>query len=221
MSREQRKEIAATFSSQLSPALLRLLPRFELLHARAVDLGADKTVAELTAVQQMVLDEMGGADSDEIDTLISDYLRTGYHASFSVAMGDKADEVDDEETGDGPPKYKRLERLLDTVNNLKNSLILGTAVAVGVALMSEHPKQNYDTVFGERADVFAIVELTAATTAGALGAAGAQHLGYVRIVSTPECEFCQGYEGRILGTDEEDGMPPLHHGCQCDIEPLE
>jgi hypothetical protein len=44
----------------------------------------------------------------------------------------------------------------------------------------------------------------------------------VQLVSDGGCEFCDSYDGRILDVDNDtSGMPPLHNGCACDIEPLD
>ncbi|HVN52076.1 MAG TPA: hypothetical protein VMT43_11610 [Acidimicrobiales bacterium] len=42
----------------------------------------------------------------------------------------------------------------------------------------------------------------------------------VRLAASPGCcDFCAGYDGRILPPDS-DGVPPLHRGCTCDLETL-
>lgn len=44
---------------------------------------------------------------------------------------------------------------------------------------------------------------------------------YVEFNASDGCDFCAGYDGRILTiADDESGMPPLHNGCNCTIEPL-
>lgn len=56
------------------------------------------------------------------------------------------------------------------------------------------------------------------------GEAAAYHQGDVLIRIVAEegaCEFCAGYDGRILAPDDTDGLPPLHSpGCDCGIEAI-
>jgi hypothetical protein len=182
--------------------------------------GNAKTV-ELNSAQEWVQGQLDDGEYDEIDDAIAQYLKDGHSAAYAAAMGEDADLEDDEGDDEEGGGKSRLGKLLDTVEDIRGSLIGGLAIAVGTALLSDNPEQNIQAAYDERASVFATVELTAATTAGTLDSAERQGLAFVRIEATPECEFCEGYTGRILALDDDDGMPPLHNGCQCDIEPLD
>lgn len=216
ISRAERQAIVEDHAQKLSKSLRGLLPAPSELLAAWTDLAASRKQAKPTAAAEFVEDQMD-EDYDDLDDQITQLLKRGHSAAYQASLIDGFDEDADESN---PDNRGRLAKLLDTVEDMRGTLIGATIIAVGVALVSEHPEENLPAALDERAEMFATVELTAATSAGTLDATQAQHLAFVRITATPECDFCQDYEGRILELDEESGMPPLHNGCQCDLEPL-
>jgi hypothetical protein len=126
-------------------------------------------------------------------------------------------------TGDEPTTTTALTKVLDAIPGSREILV-GLAVgAVADALLSTDPDAVGAALAGGGwAEPFTATELTPAIAAGTLDSCEQQKIYVVRIVaSSGDCEFCEGYDGRILHLDETSGMPPLHRGCSCDIEPLD
>lgn len=230
LSRADKAKLIADHTPKIRAAVAALLPSpAALIDGWATRQDSTKNATTERHGAQAFVKEQLGLDPDQfddIDTAITDYLTGVHHAAWDATGLDledleaEADEEDDEED-DTPGHRSRLGRLIDTVSDMRSELIAGIVVGVAVALLSDNPAGNIDQVMVDRPEVFATTELTGAATAGALDAAQAAKVEYVRITATPECEFCAGYEGRILALDDDDGMPPLHNGCNCDVEPLD
>lgn len=158
-------------------------------------------------------EEYGSAsdDFDELDGELEEFYRAGHRLAFETGGAD-GDPVDD----------GRLTRLLDSIPGSREILVGAATALIVDNLRSDTPQTVLADVVGPQTEVFAGVEATVAFTAGSLDSAEKQGLARVRIVADDgDCDFCEAYSGRVLELDDDSGMPPLHRGCQCDIEPLD
>lgn len=144
---------------------------------------------------------------------IVNYQTAGHNAAWNVISGDDPDPSD-------PPS--RLKELWDKAPAVRDALVVSVVGLTVDALLSRDPETNLDAVASTASESFATNELTNALAAGTRDVAEKYGMTHVRIVaSAGDCDFCDGYDGRIMSPDDSDGMPPLHRGCSCDIEPLD
>lgn len=215
----EKAAIIATHAARIHAAILALLPPSdELVSAwqerEALTKGTD------TADAESYIREAADADYGDLDAEIADLIKAGHSKAWAVAWVTEDDELDPGYDDEDPPS--RLQRLLDAVPVTRTDLIVATVGVVAGALLSENPTENLTDALTYQADTFATVEITATLTAGTLDSAERQQIAHVQLVaSAGECEFCAGYDGRIMPIDHEEGMPPLHNGCSCDVEPLD
>lgn len=219
VSRADKQAIIDLHGPRIAAAINAMFPPAATLVAGWTNTKADDQAnTAATEYMRAQLDD-GDEESDDLDGEIEEFITAGHQAAWSAAWVDE--DEDDAVPGKAPG---RLQTLLDSVPDLRDALIAGAiGLAVG-ALTSSKPEENLTALVDDNALIgeFPTVELTSTLTAGSLDAAQQQQLEYVRIVtSAGECDFCQGYADRILSIDEDSGMPPLHRGCQCDIEPLD
>lgn len=218
VSRADKQTIVDHHAPKIAAAIRALLPSpAALVAGYTASKSVDSDAAEAYMREQLDVDE---TEFDDLDGEIEDFVKAGHQSAWSAAwVGDEED--DEVPDGEAPG---RLAALLDSVPDLRDTLIAGAIGLAVDALTSTRPEENLTDVLGtaEFVDTFASVELTATCTAGTLDAAEAQNLVYVQlVVGGGECDFCQGYDGRIMSIDDDEGMPPLHNGCQCDVEPLD
>lgn len=215
--RAARAKLIETQADALRTAVLDLLPA-----------AGDLTAAwdEHTATTKSASDAADwvgsqlAAGTSTLDAAVAGMVTAGHRLGWEHGWleGDP-DDPDDVPAGD----RSRLGALLEDVPELREALIAAGITAVAGALVSRDRDTAITDVFdtGSWAGTFATVELTASISAGTLDSAVRQKLAVVELVAGgDECDFCQGYDGRILGLDEDAGMPPLHRGCQCTVDPL-
>lgn len=216
VSRADKDKLAATHGKAIAGAVLALLPAPAKLAAAWAERAAEsKAAADPT---EFVQDQIADGSFDDVDDAIAALLRAGHLAAWKAAWI-----YGDEEEPHESAKGSRLAELIDSVPGLRDALVATAVGVVAGALVSRDQEAALETAFVEIpwGETFAAVNLTASCTAGTLDSATKQNLAYVELVVSPgECEFCTGYEGRIMKVDQTSGMPPLHVGCQCDIEPL-
>jgi SPP1 gp7 family putative phage head morphogenesis protein len=85
--------------------------------------------------------------------------------------------------------------------------------------------EENDAFSSARAETIARTETAAADVAGNI--IGWQESGVVDgkewiVADAGECDLCQAYAGTIVPLDEEfeEGDPPLHPNCRCDVLPV-
>lgn len=169
---------------------------------------------------ETLVDDSLSDDFDDLDTSIEEYVKAGHQAAWDAAWLDG--DPDDPDGADGLPG--RLSKLLDSVPGLRDAVIATATGLVVDALRSHDPETNVAGVLDDQqfATDFAGVELTAALSAGTLDSAERQQIAYVQFTTgAGECSFCDDFDGRIMTLDEDSGMPPIHRGCQCSVEPLD
>lgn len=215
--RAEKDKLAATHGKAIAAALLDLLPSAAKLCA-AWDAKVAETKAEHDPTE-FVQDLLDGGSFDDVDDAIAALLRAGHKTAWSAAWI-YGDEEDPDETAKG----SRLGALIDGVPGLRDALVATAVTTVASVLVSRDRDTATEATFVEVpwGETFAAVNLTASCSAGTLDSAEKQNLAYVEFVvdGGDECDFCVGYDGRIMKLDETSGFPPLHRGCQCDIEPL-
>lgn len=216
--RAARAKLIDTQADALLAAVVELLPA-------PADLAAawDAHTAETKSASDAAdwLGSQLGTGTAAVEAALAGMLVAGHRVGWEHGwLDDDPDDPDDVPDED----RSRLEALLDAVPELREALIATAITVVAGALVSTDRDTALAAVFDSGAEwtgTFATVELTAAMSAGTLDSAQRQKLAVVELVaSTGECEFCQGYDGRILRIDEDAGMPPLHRGCQCTVDPL-
>lgn len=211
--RAARAKLITSQAEALRDAVLDLLPGTSDLLA-AWDEHAATTKAAADAA-----DWIGGqiaTRTTKLDAAIAAMLTAGHELGWQHAYDDDPDEP----AGDD---RSRLEALLDAVPGIREALISTAITAVAGVLVSNDRADAITDVFGSSdwLEPFTSAELTPAISAGTLDAAARQDIAFVELVAGgDECDFCQGYDGRILRLDEDAGMPPLHRGCQCSVDPL-
>lgn len=174
----------------------------------------------LAAARGFVADQQ--RPTTDVDQTMSDLAADGY----DLGDHDMTAAVDGTLAGPGP----RLD------------LAITTAVAVGAAIIATLNDRIAKTLTDNSADNIpdAIATLWTATdypdwvrdridgaltdpiTQGQVASAEANNIEHVQLVASEgDCDFCAGYDGRILTLpDDESGLPPLHNNCLCDIAPL-
>lgn len=216
VSRAAKDKLVADHSKRIAGKVAALFPSPADLVS---GFTATKDDTPSQAAARKYVEEQMGVDYDPLDQAVEDFIMAGHDAAWEAAWitdGSQPDTADKVSTA--------LDKLRDAIPDVRDVLIGLTVGAVASAILSDNPEANTATVIDDHATVddFAGNELTGALAAGTLDASQQQQIFVVQIVaSTGDCEFCQGYDGRILHIDETEGMPPLHNGCGCDIEPLE
>ena len=216
VSRADKDKLIAKHGPQLAAVVRKGIPSADSLIGGWNDaVAADKSVSEHAKAAQTYVEDAFDIDEDELDSEIEDLQTAGHGAAWhEIAFADP--------DLDNPPS--RLKALWDSA---PDALIAGVIGLTVDALLSQDPESNLDTVTNADADApwadtFASNELTPALSAGSLDVAEQYGMKHVRITaSAGECDFCAEYDGRIMELDDESGMPPLHRGCACDIEPLD
>jgi hypothetical protein len=223
VSRATKATLTARHGRALQSSVANLFPSAaDLVDGWIARDNATKS-AGTSAARAFVAEQIDIEDDDvfdDVDDDLGDMLADGHNAAFGAATGSDWDDEDDD---DDSPDRSRLSSLLDSVPGLRTALIGGATAAIAGALLSDDPQAAVQAALDDtdRYETFASVQLTTAYTAGTLDGADAAGSRYVQLVaSADECDFCAGYDGRIMAVDDTDGMPPLHNGCQCDIEPL-
>lgn len=214
VSRAAKDKLVATHAKKIAATVAALLPSAgDLVDGWTATKAADDPQA---AARAYVEDQMG-VDYDDLDGDLEEFIRAGHQAAWEAAW--ITDEDDDPDAKVSTALDKVLAALPDT-----RDVLVGLAVgAVADAIRSDDAAGNTAAALDGAgyAEPFTATELTPALSAGTIDSAQQQQIFVVQIVtSAGECEFCEGYAGRILHIDETDGMPPLHRGCACDIEPL-
>lgn len=225
VSRATKDRLIADHTSRIGAALSRILPAAvdELVDGWQEREATTKTLTDRQQAARAYLAEKIDHDAaDDLDDDLDDFLRDGYSAAWEAA-GLDVDDLDDLDDDDDEPAGRptRLGRLLAAVGEHRHELVAAAVTAAAIALCSHDPHTALAATPDDVARSFVTVELATATTAGTLDATQRQGIRRVRLVSDGGCEFCDDYDGRILDLDDENGMPPLHRGCACDIEPLD
>lgn len=210
----KRAKLVKARTPGLADKLLALLPDpADLLAAWAERQATAKSAARDDAAA--FVDDMLDDDLVEgIESEIADSLTDG----FGLGWGETGADGDPES---GPES--RLGTLL-----AEHPVIARTAVAVLVTGVtdvlvsrSQVGPDDVKAAASSTASSTLQVEITSAITVGTQDGCQAAGIANVRLVAAgAECEFCQGYDGRIMPFDDDSGMPPLHRGCECGIEPL-
>lgn len=217
VSRADKQAIVSHHAAKITAAIKALLPSpSKLIEGFAASKSANSDAATAYMQSQLDIEE---DIYDDLDGEVEDFIKAGHQAAWQAAW--VGDEEDDQVPGEPP---SRLQSLLDSVPDLRDALIAGVIGLAASALISDNPQDNLTNVLDgtDHTEAFASVELTAVCTAGTLDSAEAQKLAYVQLAtSAGECEFCEGYADRIMSIDDDEGMPPLHRGCQCDLVPLD
>lgn len=153
-------------------------------------------------------------DDGTLEDAVDDMLTDGYEAGLEAL------DVDPDEVPAKESRFANLDR-----DVIVAGLALTIAAGVADALLSrDDPAAAIDAYVSPENEAWATTaaaELTDPITAGVQDGSKVAGVENVRLVSDGGCEFCDGYDGRIMAIDDDEGMPPLHPGCQCDIEPLE
>lgn len=203
--------LRTTHAERLRAAVRAALPAAADLVAGS-PLGKAAALSDDRAAAQEYVS--GKLKASKLQAPIEEMLTDGHAAGFEAAG------LDPEDADEGD----RLDELLnddgDRADRLAVVVVAGVAGAL-VARTDDTEAAIDEFLDGDYAETFAGVELTAPLSAGTLDGCDKAEIARVRVAASEgDCSFCGDYDGRIMTTDEEGGMPPLHNGCTCDLEPL-
>lgn len=215
-----RNRLVDAHAAKIATAVRALFPSSSAMRdAWAAHEASTKAPTEAERASQTLVRRLMG-DPAPVTAAFKSLAEDGHAAGYSAVTDEDPDEQDEEEGSGGSHRLRTLMAAAAPV--AAAALVASVAGLVASALRSDDP-DAIDRVLSDDtwATTAASVELTASLSAGTLDGCAKVDIAHVRlVVSGDECEFCQGYDGRIMTTDEDGGMPPLHRGCVCDIEPL-
>jgi hypothetical protein len=221
VSRAAKNKLIKAHAPAIAEKVRAMLPSPSKLVEDWTATTVDKALTDnQQAARKFIEDQLDDSTDmyDDLDGEIEDFIRAGHKTAYQAAW------ISDDLDVDDAPETTALSALLDKLPDARDVLIGIGVGLVADALISDNPDANLTSVLDDHefVDSFAGTELTGSLAAGTLDSAQKQEIYVVQIVASDgDCEFCQGYDGRILHLDETDGMPPLHRGCSCDIEPLD
>lgn len=179
--------------------------------------AATKQQADLPSAKEMIARHRG--DPDPVIEELVDLYGDAYAEELGGFDDIDRDDMDDE----GTPTGRRWAALVAGAaayaatiiaakgNDLAQTLVDYSATNVADALTDALNDDDWATSWIDHAGHEASVTADAAVyeTRGSA----------VRIKVQPgECDFCEGYDGRVLSPDNTSGLPPLHLHCICQIE---
>lgn len=218
MSAGAKSKLQAKYSLAIAKAAGKMIHADRLI-ARWAEHDAHHKAAKPTSeadrlARAMIESDIDDEDIDDLEDTVDDMLEAGWDEGVDASGADAGD-VD---------KGHRFQTLMARAAPLVTA-ITGSAIAsVASALLSGKTATEIGDIFASSSWAAGAVtgELTAALTTGMRDGSIAQKISYVRLdASSGECDFCAGYDGRILEVDDDAGMPPLHRSCNCDITALE
>jgi hypothetical protein len=230
---DTRAELVKTYDARLSAAAAKLINPTKLIagwNSRDEDKAPAPDSQVRTDARQYVAralgltdvdvdtldldeDDLEDLDLDDLDDEADDMITAGHTAGWSavgldpdLAAGSRLDAL-----RDGLKSAVIAAVIGKTIEIVANSLARGDDADALAAILDE-----------PFAETIVSADLTVTLSAGLLDGCEAAEIARVQIsASAGDCEFCQGYDGRILDINDDSGMPPLHRGCACDLEPLE
>lgn len=205
--KDKRIAVISRQTKALSAAIRKSLPTpAELMGGWVPDKDA---AADRVRAARYVRDE--SFESDDVPDAVADGLYDGFSVGWEELSLD-------EEPENGPDT--RLGNLLSTTDTIAAVTMAAVVVSIAARLVAGDEAGIYDGIDNAARSTWD-VEMTGAITAGTQQGCKTVGISKVMLVADgDECEFCALYNGRIMDTDHDDGMPPLHNGCGCWIDPL-
>jgi len=205
--KDRRVAVIAKQTEALTAAIRKSLPTpAELVGGWVPDKDA---AADRVRAAKYVRSEL--FESDDVPDAVADGLYDGFSIGWEeLGVGEDPD--------NGPDP--RLGKLLSTVDTITAVTVAAVVVNIAARLVAGDEAGIYDGMTDAAQSTWD-VEMTGAITAGTQQGCGT--LGGSKVVLVAdgnECEFCTSYDGRVMDTDHDSGMPPLHNGCGCWIDPL-
>ena len=221
--RLDRAGLVARHAPKLASAARALFPAPEVIAAEWVRHNTHKAAADRRRDAKALLGRLQQS-TVPLSQAATNLTRDAYAAGVTQGL-DQLDWLDDPQEPDESGPHGN--RLVNTLSRLPVDVLAGyvTGRMVTALVNNTDPTDALTAVsvdLGEWAGTQADAMVTDPLTQGKVATFERNFVSHMRLTaSAGDCEFCTGYDGRIMTADDEGGLPPLHAHCSCDVEALE